>query len=90
MRWIEGLVDGVLDVFLERRCSIDCDFSITNDFFAKILYLVCAINGNIFDGLGSRFSSVFDWIGDISNKIELREDGSEEEWDKNEEFHLIV
>ena len=87
MGWIEGLIDGMFDVLFEGSGSIGCFFDLMNDVFAKVLDLMGSINCNIFNGFGSGLSSVLDGIGDVSNKIKLREDWSEEEWGKDEEFH---
>lgn len=87
--WIEGLIDGMFDVLFEGSGSIGCFFDLMNDVFAKVLDLMGSINCNIFNGFGSGLSSVLDGIGDVSNKIKLREDWSEEEWGKDEEFHWI-
>jgi hypothetical protein len=77
----------MFNVHFEGSCSIGCYFDLMNDIFAKVLNLVCSINGYIFNGFCSRFSSVLDGIDDVSDKIKLREDGSEEKWGKDEKFH---
>ena len=74
----------MLEVLFERNSSIGSLFDIVDYVFADILNRVGTIYGDIFNGFGTFLGCVLDCIGGVCDKVKLREDRGEEEWDKNE------